>query len=109
MWGRFEAPRPALARHIRYAEQHQDLWTGTSLRAISALVSAALDAPDEVYAEVRAAIAAWERVHHDEPYTWWALDRLAERLHARGMHELGDQVGALMSARRAEVARAFSG
>jgi serine/threonine protein kinase len=107
VWGRFESARSAIVRHVRFAEQHQDLWSATALRAVGALVSAALDPPEEVPAEVRALLAAWARVRHDEPFTHWTFDRLAERLDERGMRELSQEVAHTIAVRRAEVARAF--
>lgn len=105
--GRFAIARPGVERHLGFAERHQDAWGVTALRAVDALISAALDPPDEVGTRTCALLEAWRRVHHDEPFTWWAFDRLAERLTERGLDELAARVAGAIAERRADVRRAF--
>ena len=53
-------------------------------------------------------IAAWNEVHHDEAFTWWAIERLGDLLAEKGAAELAAVVRDLIATRKAEVKAKFA-
>ena len=72
------------------------------------LCSTALDSSrDEIAEAVRAFIAAYRDVPHDEAFTWWTARATVARLRERGEEDLADELQTLLDTRMARIARAF--
>jgi serine/threonine protein kinase len=107
--GYFAAARARIAPRLADLLVRGDKWHTTAERALMMLCSVALDQPREVEVEVRAFIDAYEKVPHDEAFTWWAARATVARLRERNDDALADELASMLDARMARIARAFTG
>jgi hypothetical protein len=106
--GYYAAARARISPRVSQFMSRGDKWHVTGDLAILALCSAALyEDPDEVDRTVRAFIAAYAFVPHDEPCTWWALRSAQAFLRGRGREGLAAELGSILDARLEHIARAF--
>ena len=106
--GAFVAMRGAFETRLAAVRAQGDKWRSTSLLVMGATIAAALDEPSEATRAAEAFLAAYDDVHHDEAYTWYAMTRLAGMLDQRGLGEMAVRVRGTLERRKDEVAGAFA-
>ncbi len=106
--GNWGAARHAAELRVATVAAQDDRWRKTMLLAFVAICVTAMDGARAGEKATSEFIAAWNEVHHDEAFTWWAIERLGDLLAEKGAAELAAVVRDLIATRKAEVKAKFA-
>lgn len=106
--GNWAAARHAAELRIATVAAQDDRWRKTMLLAFVAICATAMEGAKAGEKATSELIAAWDEVHHDEAFTWWAIERLGDLLHEKGADETAAVVRDLIASRKAEVKAKFA-
>jgi hypothetical protein len=106
--GDFGAVRSRCEARLGVVRAQGDRWRRTAMLVIAATVAAALDEPAVATQVAEEFLASYDETHHDEAYTWFAMDRLARMLEDRALSEVAGRVRDTLARRKDEVAVAFA-
>jgi serine/threonine protein kinase len=102
--GRFAHARVALRPRVAEVERRKDPWRLTALLVLDAVIAAALDSQDDALTAAKRFVTAYRAVPHDEPVTWWAMEKLATILEVRGAVDAATIVRTVLDKRRRTIA-----
>ena len=106
--GDFGSVRSRCETRLGAVRAQGDRWRRTAMLVIAATVAAALDEPAVATRVAEEFLASYDETHHDEAYTWFAMDRLARMLEDRALSEVAGRVRDTLARRKDEVAVAFA-
>jgi len=106
--GRHHAALARMEPYVAERVARGDHWRTTNALALVLYSTASIERDRAAVARAaKGFVAAFTKVPHDEPLTWWFIREAQTTLRARGWNDLANEVGAALDARREHIARAF--